>query len=65
MLTNLLYSAVKSHRKFQDITMIGSSLFFLASRLGDSLLVQFTCGLGSSMPSALKEEVADWLISMS
>ncbi|CAN1842644.1 Cleavage and polyadenylation specificity factor subunit 1 [Linum perenne] len=27
-----------------DIAMIGKSLFFLASRLGDSLLVQFTSG---------------------
>ncbi|KAF2311761.1 hypothetical protein GH714_026561 [Hevea brasiliensis] len=43
-----------------DITTIGSSLFFLASRLGDSLLVQFTYGLGSSLVSSgLKEEVGD------
>ncbi|XP_037491951.1 cleavage and polyadenylation specificity factor subunit 1 isoform X2 [Jatropha curcas] len=43
-----------------DITTIGSSLFFLGSRLGDSLLVQFTYGLGSSMASSgLKEEVGD------
>ncbi|XP_043813334.1 cleavage and polyadenylation specificity factor subunit 1 isoform X3 [Manihot esculenta] len=43
-----------------DITTIGSSLFFLGSRLGDSLLVQFTYGLGSSMiSSGLKEEVGD------
>ncbi|WCJ36530.1 Cleavage and polyadenylation specificity factor subunit 1 [Euphorbia peplus] len=43
-----------------DITTIGSSLFFLSSRLGDSLLVQFTYGLGSSnVPSGLKEEVGD------
>ncbi|XP_015877866.3 cleavage and polyadenylation specificity factor subunit 1 isoform X1 [Ziziphus jujuba] len=42
------------------ITTIGNSLFFLGSRLGDSLLVQFTCGVGSSiMSSALKDEVGD------
>jgi cleavage and polyadenylation specificity factor subunit 1 len=42
------------------ITTIGNSLFFLGSRLGDSLLVQFSCGLGSSMmPHGLKEEVGD------
>lgn len=42
------------------ITTIGNSLFFLGSRLGDSLLVQFTCGLGGSMlSSGLKEEVGD------
>lgn len=42
------------------IATIGNSLFFLGSRLGDSLLVQFTCGLGASMPSSsLKEEVVD------
>uniref|UniRef100_A0A2P2M8C1 Uncharacterized protein MANES_06G138300 n=1 Tax=Rhizophora mucronata TaxID=61149 RepID=A0A2P2M8C1_RHIMU len=40
------------------ITTMGSSLFFLASRLGDSLLVQFNCGMGSSL-SSLKEEVGD------
>lgn len=40
------------------ITTLGNSLFFLASRLGDSLLVQFTSGsTGSS--STLKEEVGD------
>ncbi|XP_059449657.1 cleavage and polyadenylation specificity factor subunit 1 isoform X2 [Corylus avellana] len=42
------------------ITTIGNSLFFLGSRLGDSLLVQFTSGLGASMlSSGLKEEVRD------
>ncbi|KAB1208163.1 Cleavage and polyadenylation specificity factor subunit 1 [Morella rubra] len=42
------------------ITTVGNSLFFLGSRLGDSLLVQFTCGLGSSvLSSSLKEEVGD------
>lgn len=43
-----------------DITTIGNSLFFLSSRLGDSLLVQFTCGSGTSMlSSGLKEEFGD------
>ncbi|KAL2578018.1 hypothetical protein AAZV13_16G173000 [Glycine max] len=42
------------------ITTIGNSLFFLASRLGDSMLVQFSCGSGVSMLSSnLKEEVGD------
>ncbi|KAJ8752855.1 hypothetical protein K2173_008590 [Erythroxylum novogranatense] len=42
------------------ITTIGKSLFFLASRLGDSLLVQFTCGMESTLSSSgLKEEVGD------
>ncbi|GAV61868.1 CPSF_A domain-containing protein/MMS1_N domain-containing protein [Cephalotus follicularis] len=42
------------------ITTIGNSLFFLGSRLGDSLLVQFTCGSGASiLSSGLKEEVGD------
>ncbi|KAI3735197.1 hypothetical protein L6452_14687 [Arctium lappa] len=42
------------------ITTVGSSFFFLGSRLGDSLLVQFHCGSSSSMltPGA-KEEVGD------
>ncbi|KAL8161796.1 hypothetical protein V2J09_013285 [Rumex salicifolius] len=38
------------------IAAIGSSMFFLASRLGDSLLVQFTCGTVASNSSSLKEE---------
>ncbi|XP_024046271.1 cleavage and polyadenylation specificity factor subunit 1 isoform X3 [Citrus clementina] len=43
-----------------DITTIGNSLFFLGSRLGDSLLVQFTCGSGTSMlSSGPKEEFGD------
>ncbi|XP_023520837.1 cleavage and polyadenylation specificity factor subunit 1 isoform X1 [Cucurbita pepo subsp. pepo] len=42
------------------IASIGSSLFFLGSRLGDSLLVQFSCGVGSSgLASSLKDEVGD------
>ncbi|KAK9122181.1 hypothetical protein Syun_019798 [Stephania yunnanensis] len=37
---------------------IGNSFFFLGSRLGDSLLVQYTCGLGASSGSSgyVKEE---------
>uniref|UniRef100_A0A5B6ZUE1 Cleavage and polyadenylation specificity factor 160 kDa subunit n=2 Tax=Davidia involucrata TaxID=16924 RepID=A0A5B6ZUE1_DAVIN len=42
------------------ITTIGNSLFFLGSRLGDSLLVQFTCGVGAAtLPPGVKEEVGD------
>ncbi|KAF7813301.1 cleavage and polyadenylation specificity factor subunit 1 [Senna tora] len=42
------------------ITTIGNSLFFLASRLGDSTLVQFSSGSGiSTLSSNLKEEVGD------
>ncbi|KAM7491713.1 hypothetical protein LguiA_034634 [Lonicera macranthoides] len=43
-----------------EITTIGNSLLFLGSRLGDSLLVQFSCGVGASMlPHGVKEEVGD------
>ncbi|KAK9143678.1 hypothetical protein Syun_013078 [Stephania yunnanensis] len=40
---------------------IGNSFFFLGSRLGDSLLVQYTCGLGASSGSSgyVKEEAGD------
>ncbi|KAF8379330.1 hypothetical protein HHK36_028764 [Tetracentron sinense] len=42
------------------IATIGNSFFFLGSRLGDSMLVQYTCGMGTSMStSGLKEEVGD------
>ncbi|XP_060975092.1 cleavage and polyadenylation specificity factor subunit 1 isoform X1 [Cannabis sativa] len=42
------------------ITTIGNSLLFLGSRLGDSLLVQFTCGLGTAiLSSGLKDEDGD------
>lgn len=42
------------------MTTIGNSFFFLGSRLGDSLLVQFSCGMGSStLPHSVKEEVGD------
>ncbi|CAH9139745.1 unnamed protein product [Cuscuta epithymum] len=42
------------------ITTLGTSLFFLGSRLGDSLLVQFTSGLGAPMfSSGVKDEVGD------
>nr|DAD18663.1 TPA_asm: hypothetical protein HUJ06_020126 [Nelumbo nucifera] len=43
------------------ITTIGNSFFFLGSRLGDSLLVQYTCGMGTSTTTSghVKEEVGD------
>ncbi|GAU48135.1 hypothetical protein TSUD_293750 [Trifolium subterraneum] len=48
------------------ITTIGNSMFFLASRLGDSMLVQFSCGSGVSMSSSsLKEEVGDYDVDAS
>ncbi|KAL8519201.1 hypothetical protein ACS0TY_010225 [Phlomoides rotata] len=43
-----------------DITTIGDSFFFLGSRLGDSLLVQYTSGGGAlTMTPGVKEEVGD------
>ncbi|XP_057774463.1 cleavage and polyadenylation specificity factor subunit 1 isoform X2 [Salvia miltiorrhiza] len=43
-----------------DITTIGSSFFFLGSRLGDSLLVQYYSGLGApTLTPGVKEEVGD------
>ncbi|KAI8526995.1 hypothetical protein RHMOL_Rhmol12G0042400 [Rhododendron molle] len=46
--------------KLMGMATLGNSLFFLGSRLGDSLLVQFSCGIGASaLPHGLKEEVAD------
>ncbi|KAL5075686.1 hypothetical protein RYX36_014670 [Vicia faba] len=49
-----------------SITTIGNSMFFLASRLGNSMLVQFSCGSGVSMlSSGLKEEVGDYDIDAS
>ncbi|KAL6503845.1 hypothetical protein OROGR_025768 [Orobanche gracilis] len=43
-----------------DITTIGNSLFFLGSRLGDSLLVQYNCGVGApALTPGVKEEVED------
>ncbi|CAL5185052.1 unnamed protein product [Lathyrus oleraceus] len=48
------------------ITTIGNSMFFLASRLGDSMLVQFSCGSGVSMlSSGLTEEVGDYDVDAS
>ncbi|VFQ77558.1 unnamed protein product [Cuscuta campestris] len=42
------------------ISTVGTSLFFLGSRFGDSLLVQFTSGLGAPMlPSGGKDEAGD------
>ncbi|KAG6410854.1 hypothetical protein SASPL_128925 [Salvia splendens] len=43
-----------------DITTIGSSFFFLGSRLGDSLLVQYYSGVGApTLSPGVKEEVGD------
>ncbi|KAL6501455.1 hypothetical protein OROGR_026588 [Orobanche gracilis] len=43
-----------------DITTIGNSLFFLGSRLGDSLLVQYNCGVGApALTPGVKDEVED------
>ncbi|KAK6121924.1 hypothetical protein DH2020_044327 [Rehmannia glutinosa] len=43
-----------------DITTIGNSLFFLGSRLGDSLLVQYNSGVGApTLTPGVKEEVGD------
>lgn len=48
------------------ITAIGNSMFFLASRLGDSMLVQFSYGSGVSMlSSGLTEEVGDYDVDAS
>ncbi|KAG9140740.1 hypothetical protein Leryth_006923 [Lithospermum erythrorhizon] len=42
------------------IATMGNSFFFLGSRLGDSLLVQFASKVGgSTIPSAIKEEIGD------
>ncbi|CAO2041474.1 unnamed protein product [Urochloa humidicola] len=40
-------------------TTLGSSFFFLGSRLADSLLVQFSCGVPTSVPPDLTDESAD------
>ncbi|VAH41105.1 unnamed protein product [Triticum turgidum subsp. durum] len=41
-------------------TTIGSSFFFLGSRLGDSLLVQFSCGVATSvLPDLIDERSGD------
>ncbi|XP_071686240.1 cleavage and polyadenylation specificity factor subunit 1 isoform X2 [Rutidosis leptorrhynchoides] len=50
-------SKAKASVLTSGITTIGSSFFFLGSRLGDSLLVQFYCGAGSSI--GVKEEIGD------
>lgn len=43
---------------FKAITTIGNSFFFLGSRLGDSLLVQYSCGVATTMSSGHgKDEV--------
>lgn len=42
------------------ITTVGNSFFFLGSRLGDSLLVQYTCGTTTTISSGHgKDEVAE------
>ncbi|KAI3970200.1 hypothetical protein MKW92_050293 [Papaver armeniacum] len=43
------------------IATIGSSFFFLGSRLGDSMLVQYTSGVGTAASTSghVKEEVGD------
>ncbi|KAJ0968727.1 hypothetical protein J5N97_021604 [Dioscorea zingiberensis] len=41
------------------IATIGSSFFFLGSRLGDSLLVQYSCGSSILTTSHVKDEGAD------
>uniref|UniRef100_A0ACD5YZV0 Uncharacterized protein n=1 Tax=Avena sativa TaxID=4498 RepID=A0ACD5YZV0_AVESA len=42
------------------VTTIGSSFFFLGSRLGDSLLVQFSCGVPTSgLPDLTDDRSAD------
>ncbi|OEL36614.1 putative cleavage and polyadenylation specificity factor subunit 1 [Dichanthelium oligosanthes] len=40
-------------------TTLGSSFFFLGSRLADSLLVQFSCGMPTSVLPDLTDESAD------
>ncbi|KAF9616940.1 hypothetical protein IFM89_033010 [Coptis chinensis] len=44
-----------------DVITIGNSFIFLGSRLGDSMLVQYACGAGSSIVNSgyVKEEVGD------
>ncbi|XP_023755577.1 cleavage and polyadenylation specificity factor subunit 1 [Lactuca sativa] len=56
MVQKLDLSKSKASVLTSGITTVGSSFFFLGSRLGDSLLVQFHCGAGSSIA---KEEVGD------
>ncbi|XP_020084456.1 probable cleavage and polyadenylation specificity factor subunit 1 isoform X1 [Ananas comosus] len=41
------------------LTTIGSSFFFLGSRLGDSLLVQYSCGTSVPTSSQVKDEATD------
>ncbi|XP_062185381.1 probable cleavage and polyadenylation specificity factor subunit 1 isoform X2 [Phragmites australis] len=41
------------------VTTLGSSFFFLGSRLADSLLVQFSCGVPTSVLPDLTDESAD------
>lgn len=56
MVQKLDLSKSKASVLTSGITTVGSSFFFLGSRLGDSLLVQFHCGAGSS---GAKEEIGD------
>ncbi|KAL8217961.1 hypothetical protein R6Q57_021334 [Mikania cordata] len=56
-------SKSKASVLISGITTVGSSFFFLGSRLGDSLLVQFNCGAGS--PMGAKEEYVSWFYASS
>ncbi|KAG9445352.1 hypothetical protein H6P81_016692 [Aristolochia fimbriata] len=53
-------SRSKASNLTSGITTLGDAFFFLGSRLGDSLLVQYSCGIATSMPPGHgKDEVVD------